>query len=139
MPIALQFYRDALLTQPIGAGVLRIDREIGSPPVDTVVYLGANNALQYSADDGDAIVVSVVDTDSAAPSDGFAANDLALSTSAATLATATPGQPLSIPGPILGGAANAQAIWIRFAGTRPTPLTDTTLMLTTNLLRESAP
>lgn len=139
MPIALQFYRDAALTQPIGSGVLRIDREIGAPPVDAVVYLGANNALQYSADDGGAIVVSVLDTDGASPAGGFAASDLALATSPAALDAAPPGQPLSLPGPILGGVANAQAIWIRFAGTRPAPLTDTTLMLATNTLRESAP
>lgn len=136
MSISLQFYADAALTQPLGTTLVTLDREIGGPPVDRVLYLGSTQTgRHFEADGGGPITIGVSDGN---PSDGgFVASDIVLAASQSGLDTATAGQPLSVGG-IDGGVAAALPVWLRFVGSSATPKTSTDLALATNLIRETA-
>lgn len=133
MPISLRFYRDAQLTQSLDTTVLSLDRAIGGPAVDAVVYLGSiNPSSQFSGFDDGPILVTVRDADPY--NDGFTPTDFVLATTQSGLDTAT--GTLAINGGINGGVANAVPIWIRFKGEAQNPKTSTDLFLTTNAVKE---
>lgn len=133
--MALRFYADSALSQPLDSTQVVFDREIGGDPVDRAFYLGnPDSNLRYEADDGSGLItVGVTDSD---PGSGWSATDIRLALSEAGLDSATPGEAVEITGPIQGGLSGAKPVWVRFEGTSPTPLTADDLGLTTNVWRE---
>lgn len=138
MAVSLGFYLDANLTQPLTSSTLTLDRLIGGPPVDVLLFLGSTvtgRAFVGAVNDGP-IVISVVD--SVPTNDGFVPADFSMALTQAELDTASAGTPLTINGGITSGAANAKAFWLRFLGTSTAPKTSTDLSLTTNEIKEIA-
>jgi hypothetical protein len=111
MSTTWNFYADAGVTTLAEGGATVID---GLSPSDRMLYFAspaAGKTLQAASNPGvDAIVVEVFDD---AVSSGAEASAIRLSLSAAGLATATPGAPLSLPATLTSGPAGAVAIYVR--------------------------
>jgi hypothetical protein len=112
--MSLRFFADPGMTLPL-AGLYCAQAADGSAAaVDRVIYLGATDiARRYRAATNpgvDPIEIVLVDASGGA---GVAITDVALATSQAGLATATPGAALAIGTEILSGHGNAVAIYVR--------------------------
>lgn len=133
-------YTDSALTTPLTAALTAAQAADGSSaPVDLVVYLGCTDTakkVQANSNPGvDQIVASVTD---AASGSGSPAADIKLALTQGGLATATGGASLNLGTQVIGGSANAQAIWIRVTDSTHTVGTNTDLSVTISTLRQTA-
>lgn len=137
MAISLGFFNDAALLNPVTTLTFVHAIDDSLPFVKQRVFLGSLNALSLfqaaSAPGVDDIEVSVSDPNLP---DGFNPSHVKLSDTEVGLDTAIPGDPLVIGTQILGGAGNAEEVWVQVIDTNLAQGTYP-LIPTTNLVAES--
>lgn len=138
--ITFKFFHDPSLTQEIDVGdplTATQDSAGGIGPVDKVIYLGSPASatqIQAASNPGvDPIVVSIVDAD---PGTGAPASEFRLALSSGGLASATPGDPLTLSHTLLSGTGNAVPIYTRRTSALTVPGAYTDLSLQTNSVTE---
>ncbi len=111
--MSIGFFMDAGLAQP-AARLSATAAADGSGSSEHVFYLGGTDATRKhvaASDPGlDPIEVSIDDSEGGM---SLLPSALRLATTQGGLATATPGAPLAVGASIVGGAANAVAVWVR--------------------------
>lgn len=136
MAITWNWYADAGLAVPLTT--LSVQQSNAQPYKTAKVYFGSTatgKTLRADSNPGvDAIVVSLVD---AAPASGLEPTDVRMALSEAGLASAVPGDPVSIGTTLSSGAGGAVVLWLRFFGSALALQLHTDLKLQTNALAET--
>lgn len=122
MPTTFGFFSDASLKTPVRSALFFTQDRTSPVAQDRVVYFGSPLAGRSCQKVGGVIVSAT----------GGAASDIKLAASAAGLAGAVGGAPLSLGAVVLGGVANARAIHIRALDSTHAPGVNAGLALALN-------